>query len=112
MAIRLFVTLISKFADSVLPRLQVRSNAESVTKPQSIPSPVQWSRLLPSAETEVRLNGVCASGEVARVLADEMVAHCTMPSLDEMVDAVQAVRHTDAPKVRVASAGGLCTFIR
>ena len=92
MAIRLFVTLISKFADSVPPRRQVRSNVESVTKPQSIPSPVQWSRLLPSAETEVKLNRGCASGEVARVFADEMVAHCTMPSLNEVVDAVQAVR--------------------
>jgi hypothetical protein len=79
-AIRLFVTLISKFADSVLPRRQVRSNVESVSKLQSIPSPVQWSRLLPSAETEFRLNGVCACGEVARVLADEMFAHCTMPA--------------------------------
>ena len=107
MAIRLFVTLISKFADSVLPRRQVRSNAESVTKPQSIPPPVQWSRLLPSEETEVRLNGVCASGEEARVLADEMVAHCTMPSLDEVLDAVQAVRQKYAPKVRDLSVRGV-----
>ena len=40
-----------------------------------------------------------------------MVADCTMPSLDEVLDAVQAVRQKYAPKVRDLSVGGLVTFI-
>jgi hypothetical protein len=39
------------------------------------------------------------------VLADEMVVDYKMPSLDELLDAVQAVRQKNAPKVRDASAG-------
>jgi len=45
------------------------------------------------------------SGEVARMLADEMVADCKMPSLDEVLDALQAVRQKYAPKVRDVSEG-------